>query len=81
MIYARFGDNESDVYVFEVHFDPEDLIECCTCQLMEDADHFVSFGASEMIGHLVKHQLAGHRVPDSAYELLQTKALEEIRYR
>lgn len=79
MAYARWGWENSDVYLFGgfAGQPPDDVhvITCCGCLLArEDAEDwlmspsldFETKGAA--IAHLAEHQAAGHIVPESAIE-------------
>lgn len=71
MSYARFGD-DSDVYVIptESAFDKVNpRHECMACRLLEGKT-FVSYSEEEAIEHLRQHVIAGHKVPEYAFERL-----------
>ncbi|MGL4999441.1 MAG: hypothetical protein ACRC5T_10775 [Cetobacterium sp.] len=76
MSYARFGANNSDVYIFGTHTH----LECCGCLLMVEelpaprlgffdieVTHeyypFLANTAREMLDHIIEHRKAGHHVP------------------
>jgi hypothetical protein len=56
--YARFRENESDVYVFA---NASGYYDCCYCGL-GPTDYHTRFAAA-MASHLRKHIAAGHTVP------------------
>lgn len=70
MSYARFGWDNSDVYVFE-HV--AGYIQCCGCILPEygDEDWIGGFynapTANDMLKHLDEHRAAGNVVPERTY--------------
>jgi len=81
MAYARWGWENSDVYLFGgftglapgVH-----VITCCGCLLArEDEEDWLmspslDFGTKgEILAHLAGHQAAGHVVPESAIERIR----------
>lgn len=68
MSYARFGWDDSDVYVFLSSHG----LTCQNCMLL-DEDALSSFNASntkDMVTHLKKHTKAGHNVPGDTIQLL-----------
>jgi hypothetical protein len=68
MSYARFGWDGSDVYVF---MSVGGWLECCACILShEDWESFQAGDTQTMIGHLKKHEGAGHQVPSHIYDYL-----------
>lgn len=69
MSYARFGAEESDVYVYP-HY--QGFIECCGCHLIEPETHqkfgfFKANTAREILEHLDEHREVGDLVPERAY--------------
>lgn len=84
MSYARFGWDNSDVYVFLSS--PSGKLECCACSIMPPVKHdppvknffgtlisesSVSFYAEtpqEMIKHLEEHITEGDTVPDETFQ-------------
>lgn len=65
MSYARFGSNDSNVYVFA---STGGGIDCCGCWLIEElADTYKANTSGEMITHLNEHRGKGHIVPDYTY--------------
>jgi hypothetical protein len=60
--YVRFGEQDSDVYVY---LDIEGGIECCGCALV---DCFNAPTAQAMADHLRRHLAAGHTVPAGVIE-------------
>ncbi len=78
MSYARWS-NESDVYVYH-HVDG--YVTCCGCRLF-DADPFsleprdpAFYSRTAAIEHLERHRLAGHIVPDYAFDRLWQEIAE-----
>jgi hypothetical protein len=68
MSYARFGWNDSDVYVF-MHVGG--FLECCACLLAhEEWESFNAGDTKTMVDHLKKHEASGHTVPRDIYDLL-----------
>jgi hypothetical protein len=72
MSYARFGWDESDVYVFLA---TEGHLECCACDLSSVGAGFAWFGSTaELVEHLRYHEQQGHVVPDETFAQLATDA-------
>jgi hypothetical protein len=69
--YARFGWDNSDVYVF---LSVGGHLECCGCVLAEYRTSPRFTTTAEMIQHLDKHRETGHTVPDDCYERLLAEA-------
>ena len=68
MSYARFGWDNSDVYVF---MSVGGWLECCACILAhEDWESFQAGNTKTMIDHLKKHEGSGHHVPRHIYDYL-----------
>jgi hypothetical protein len=68
MALCRFG-SDSDVYVY---YSIHGGIEGRGCQLV--ANGMLNVPSEErMLAHLEEHRLAGHRVPDVAFEDLRVK--------
>ena len=68
MSYARFGWDNSDVYVF-MHV--SGWLECCMCTLVRDHQDEISFRASDtdtMIAHLKKHIAVKDYVPSHVFD-------------
>ena len=62
MAYTRFGQYDSDVYVYE-HANGH--IHCCACALIdEDPGCWETTDPAAMCGHLADHVAAYHEVPD-----------------
>lgn len=64
MSYARFGCDDSDVYVYA---SCSGGIDCCGCAIY-DGDIVKIKTSGFMIEHLNNHRAAGHTVPDYTYE-------------
>lgn len=87
MSWARFGADDSDVYLFPTtHPDDGHVAECCGCQLPEykathDSlwGHFHTADLAEFLAHLDKHRAAGHVVPDYVDGLVRAEWSEFIR--
>jgi len=62
--YARFGSDDSDVYVFLA---TSGHLECCACLLGDKWDFHTT---DEMLGHLDEHRAAGHCVPQGCIDAL-----------
>ena len=63
MSYARFGHDNSDVYVF-AHIGG--YVQCCGCMLAPSrdvTDDWNHHSAQSIVDHLLKHVEAGHTVP------------------
>jgi len=78
MSYARFGWNNSDVYVF-LHV--SGFLECCACLLVHD--EWEPYGAKDtqtMVNHLKKHEAVGHTVPPEVYTRLWEDHEENMQY-
>lgn len=58
MSYARFGWDDSDVYVYQ----SSRGMECCGCGLEDGRATFTNL--PELFTHLTAHTTAGHVVPD-----------------
>ena len=69
MAYARFRTEGSDVYVYE---DWRGFLVCCGCGLSANKETQSSL-RSEMIAHLKAHLDVGHKVPQSAFEELESE--------
>lgn len=65
MSYARFGWDDSDVYVY---LDVGGYLRCCGCPLEDDARFLTTAG---MLAHLDQHEAAGHVVPASCRDGLR----------
>ena len=61
MSYARFGWDNSSVYVFP----SGDGLECCGCSLISPIGRFCTRSIDAMAAHLDAHRAAGHTVPTS----------------
>lgn len=68
MSYARFGWDDSDVYVFATNYEGADGWECCGCGMYEES--FYTHLISVMIDHLKQHRERGHTVPQYAVDRL-----------
>lgn len=62
MSFARFGADDSDVYLFPC---VSGYYECCACLLADGAlpSHFRTPSADAFLAHLDVHTAAGHTVP------------------
>jgi len=63
MSYARFGCEDSDVYVF---FNTGGYFECYRCRLKRP-DPMVDT-PKEMVAHMEEHRKVGHTVPQSCID-------------
>lgn len=70
MSYVRFGEDESDVYVY---LDCDGYLCCCACRLGEAWQHY---STEACLAHLDAHRAAGHCVPDHCIEGLKAHASE-----
>ena len=72
MSYARFGWDDSDLYVFSTSVDDKSALTCCGC-ILDDEDgitSFYAFNTKDMIDHVKKHKKVGHGVPTDLVDLL-----------
>lgn len=70
MSYARFGADDSNVYVYD---SVNGGIVCCGCALTNEAGVIQTFVTSgEMLDHLDAHRAKGHLVPDYTYEEIRS---------
>ena len=68
MSIIRFGEEGSDVYVYQTGALHENRYECCACKMeVGGAWVFRTRTAAEMATHLRDHQAAGWHVPMSAF--------------
>lgn len=67
MSYARWGQHDSDVYVF---LSTSGKLECCGCSL---SDEWTYDSTDAMIAHLREHQAAGDHVPADCIARLEEK--------
>ncbi len=67
MSYARFGENDSDVYVYS----NGSSFVCCGCLLADESQYLRSRAA--VVEHLNEHVIAGHVVPQRAFDRLQSE--------
>ena len=77
MSYARWGCEDSDVYIY---LSVTGWYTCCCCSLLESEDmvrHMQLPSAAHMIEHLHQHELAGDKVPQSALERLLAETLKK----
>lgn len=73
MSYIRFGEQGSDVYVYQ---DANNSLVCCACKFIGDqpVDHdYTCDRRSRMIAHLLRHVKAGHVVPQKAFHSLRSE--------
>jgi hypothetical protein len=80
MSYARWGVDGSEVYVFAYGGPdvPETYWTCLHCRLTPGpviVSHTTDT-AREMFNHLVAHRLAGHVVPQRAFDCLAKEILD-----
>lgn len=68
MSYCRFTD-DSDVYMYPTH----GVVECCLCAL-NDGHTLVLQTTQQAIEHLREHAADGDKVPQRAFERLETEA-------
>lgn len=73
MSYARFGWDDSDVYVFLCCFG---YLECCACRIVGGWKSFEALTTEKMLAHLEAHRALGHCVPEETFEELRTDAEE-----
>lgn len=76
MSYARFGWDNSDVYII---LNCNGYLDCCGCRFVPwGADHDIPpshFKTTEaMLSHLDAHRAAGDCVPDETYDDLRADA-------
>lgn len=67
MSYVRFGEQNSDVYVY---FSTGRGYVCCSCHLVETPFSVEKPRAVDMIRHLEEHVAAGDTVPKRAFDRL-----------
>jgi hypothetical protein len=81
MAYARMYD--SDVYVFSTDINGSPAIYCCGCSLEQGMEQmgFVARRTQDMIDHLVKHQEAGDRMPETILDEIRTDDAENFPVR
>lgn len=68
MAFVRFGEQGSDVYVYE---STEGGFECCRCDLVGGS--FVAADQAGMVAHLLAHRAAGGTVPQLALDALRAE--------
>ena len=78
MSYARWGLEQSDVYVYPSG--GGDIV-CCGCTFEPEGENevpgnFTARGPKEMLEHLLKHIERGDVVPESALERLRREIQE-----
>lgn len=71
MSYCRFGEDDSDVYVFRTGSRGLGTLECCGCILGERS--FYCQTEQQMIDHLHLHLAEGHLVPQKAFDRLEAE--------
>lgn len=74
MSYARFGSQDSDVYVFLC---VSGHLECCGCSL---SDTWAYRSTDAMIAHLREHQRRGDVVPEHTFDGLEEDRAENEAY-
>lgn len=69
MSYARFGSDDSDVYVF---LNVGGFLDCCACKLVSVSSYgtYSTHRTGDMIFHLGEHRSAGHVVPQYTIDSL-----------
>ena len=67
MSIVRFGEKDSDVYVFE----SSQGLECWGCKLNNEKSFIVSDDPEKMAEHLKEHQSKNQCVPDYVFEELK----------
>lgn len=72
MSYARFGSDNSDVYVYSTDVGNKPFLVCAACYFGDDLEpSFYAESTLEMLEHLKSHQRAGHNLPhDIAQNIL-----------
>lgn len=75
MSYARFGADDSSVYVF---MNRGGMLECCYCSLDPEHHNFEAGATIKMIAHLRAHEQAGHTVPNSVVPALLADAQQNF---
>jgi hypothetical protein len=75
MSYCRFGQDDSDIYLFD-HV--AGYFECCGCSLGKDGMSTQMSTIPEVLRHLNKHIEKGDLVPEYAFDRLVEEAVEEI---
>ena len=74
MSFARFGWEDSDVYIFlnvAGHF------ECCYCGISDQCKYY---STDEMITHLREHLAAGQTVPEDTFTRLEAERVENDEF-
>jgi len=69
MAYCRFSNG--DVYIFE-HV--KGFLECCSCRLLDNpgsGEDFTTSYRQEMLNHIYRHKVAGHKVGYGAIKRLK----------
>lgn len=73
MSYARFGWDDSDVYVYSTDINKKPYIACAACYFGDDLEpSYYAESTLEMLDHLKAHQKAGHLVPENVFDALIT---------
>jgi len=73
MSYARFGWDNSDVYVYYTSIGQKDLLICAACYFGDDLEpSYLAESTVEMLDHLKAHEKAAQIVPPSTYDSLLT---------
>ncbi len=73
MSYARFGWDDSDVYVY---LDCGGYLTCCGCSLSADSSFPAFYSTADMLAHLRQHRMLGHVVPQDALDQLRADRAE-----
>lgn len=77
MSYARFGWDDSDVYVF---LNISGFLDCCGCSLEAWGEMTRYETTADMLAHLEHHRHEGHTVPERCIERLKADATDNDRW-
>ena len=75
MSYARFGWDDSDVYVFPTDIRGQEVLTCCGCFL---SDHDFYGDATAMIDHLNLHRENNMDVPEDTFTDIMRDYFSEL---
>ena len=71
MSYARFGWDNSDVYVYPTLIGNKPFIACAACYFGDELEpSYYAESTLEMLDHLKAHQKAGQLVPDETFDAI-----------